>query len=70
MSTLLGPMRQIGYVVKVIEKAMRYWAEVNRVGRWFYFERFSFDAFTYRGQRHDNVTLSVALGIAATCSWS
>jgi hypothetical protein len=29
MSTLLGPMRQIGYVVKVIERAMRYWTEVN-----------------------------------------
>ena len=62
MSTLLGPMRQIGYVVRDIEKAMRYWTEVNRVRPWFYFERFSFDAFTYRGQRQDQVNLSVALG--------
>ena len=30
MSTLFGPMRQIGYVVRDIEKAMRHWGEVNR----------------------------------------
>jgi hypothetical protein len=30
MSTLFGPMRQIGYVVRDIEKAMRHWVEVNR----------------------------------------
>ena len=36
MSRLFGPMRQIGYVVRDIEKAMRHWVEVNRVGPWFY----------------------------------
>jgi len=28
-------MHQIGYVIRNIEKAMRYWTEFNRVEPWF-----------------------------------
>ena len=36
MSRLFGPMRQVGIVVRDIEKAMRHWVEVCGVGPWFY----------------------------------
>ena len=38
MSRLFGPMRQVGIVVRDIEKAMHHWAEVCGVGPWFYAE--------------------------------
>ncbi len=61
MSTLFGPMRQIGYVVRDIEKAMRHWVEVNRVGPWFYAERYAVDEFWYGGVRQKGLEVSVAL---------
>ena len=39
MSRLFGPMRQVGIVVRDIEKAMRHWVEVCGVGPWFYAEQ-------------------------------
>ena len=39
MSRLFGPMRQVGMVVRDIEKAMRHWVEVCGVGPWFYAEQ-------------------------------
>ena len=53
--SLFGPMRQIGYVVRDIEKAMRHWVEVNQVGPWFYTERFVVDEFWYRGKRQEKL---------------
>jgi hypothetical protein len=59
--SLFGPMRQIGYVVRDIEKAMRHWVEVNQVGPWFYTERFVVDEFWYRGKRQEKLEISAAL---------
>ena len=39
MSRLFGPMRQVGIVVRDIEKAIRHWVEVCGVGPWFYAEQ-------------------------------
>ena len=36
MSNLLGPIRQLGYVVDDIEAGMKYWSETMGVGPWFY----------------------------------
>ena len=33
MSRLFGPMRQVGYVVRDIEKAMNHWAPCARLAR-------------------------------------
>src|SRR6516164_9759011 len=43
MSRLFGPMRQVGIVVRDIEKAMRHWVEVCGVGPWFYAEQLPMD---------------------------
>jgi Glyoxalase/Bleomycin resistance protein/Dioxygenase superfamily len=61
MSLLFGPLRQMGYVVRDIEGAMRHWIDVCGVGPWFYAERLPLTAFSYRGARHDGIHLSVAL---------
>ena len=45
MSRLFGPMRQVGIVVRDIEKAMRHWVEVCGVGPWFYAEQLPMDEF-------------------------
>jgi hypothetical protein len=61
MSRLFGPLRQMGYVVRDIEGAMRYWIDVCGVGPWFYVDKLPVTTFTYRGARHDGIHLSIAL---------
>ncbi len=50
MSRVFGDLRQLGYVVRDIEAAMKYWIDVNGVGPFFYIERVPLASFTYRGQ--------------------
>src|SRR5215470_2969971 len=61
MSRLFGPLRQMGYVVRDIDAAMRHWIDVCGVGPWFYVDRLPLTAFSYRGVRHDDLHLSIAL---------
>ena len=60
MSRLFGPMRQVGIVVRDIEKAMRHWVEVCGVGPWFYAEQLPMDEFRYKGRIYD-LKVSIAL---------
>ncbi|TBW40853.1 VOC family protein [Siculibacillus lacustris] len=50
MSRLFGEIRQIGYVVKDIEAAMKHWSEVLGIGPWYYAEKIVDRDFYYRGQ--------------------
>jgi hypothetical protein len=61
MSRLFGPMRQVGIVVRDIDKAMRHWIEVCGVGPWFYAERLPLDSFRFKGVHYDDIHLSIAL---------
>src|SRR5437879_11500823 len=60
MSRLFGPMRQVGIVVRDIDKAMRHWVAVCGVGPWFYAEQLPMDEFRYKGRRYD-IKVSIAL---------
>src|SRR5436305_2723275 len=60
MSRLFGPMRQVGIVVRDIEKAMRHWVEVCGIGPWFYAEQLPLSEFRYKGRVYD-IKMSVAL---------
>lgn len=62
MSRLFGPLTQIGIVVRDIEAAMQHWSTVCGVGPWFYADRLPVTMFSYRGERHDGIHISVALG--------
>ena len=61
MSRLFGNLRQVGIVVRDIEAAMTHWSTVCGVGPWFYTDKLAVDAFTYRGTRHDDIHVSIAL---------
>jgi hypothetical protein len=50
MSRIFGPLRQLGYVVHDIDKAMRYWTDVAGVGPFFFLENQPLADFHYRGQ--------------------
>ena len=39
MSRLFGSLRQMGYVVKDIDSAMRHWIDVCQIGPWFYVDK-------------------------------
>jgi hypothetical protein len=60
MSRLFGPMRQVGIVVRDIEKAMRHWVEVCGIGPWFYAEQLPMSEYRYKGRVYD-IKMSVAL---------
>lgn len=60
MSRLFGEIRQLGYVVRDIDAAMKHWVEVLGVGPWFYVERLPVKNFLYRGKPSD-VHASIAL---------
>ena len=50
MSRFYGPTRQIGLVVRDVQKAMRYWTEVMGVGPFYVIPEQGFADFYYRGQ--------------------
>jgi hypothetical protein len=60
MSTLFGAVRQVGYVVKDIEKAMAHWVGLG-VGPWFYKEEVGSTEFRYYGKPSRLPRLSIAL---------
>jgi len=60
MSTLkLGPVRQIGYIVKDIERSMREWIALG-VGPWYYMENVPVENFHYMDKPYD-LQMSIAL---------
>jgi len=60
MGPLFGEIRQNGYVVRDIDRAMRHWTEVMGVGPFFYIEDVPVSNFRYRGEPSD-VKMSIAL---------
>jgi hypothetical protein len=61
MSRLFGPLRQMGFVVRDIDKAMRHWVEVCGIGPWYIAERLPLHGFWYKEQRYDAIHLTIAL---------
>lgn len=61
MSTFFNGVRQVGYVVRDIEKAMTHWAGVLGVGPWFYKEEVGTTEFRYYGAESRPPRLSIAL---------
>ncbi|MDR3500059.1 MAG: VOC family protein [Parvibaculum sp.] len=49
MSRFLGEVRQVGYVVRDIEAAMKSWIETLGVGPWYYIDRVPMRDFVCRG---------------------
>jgi len=60
MSRFLGEIRQLGYIVNDIEKAMQYWTDVMGVGPWYYNPHVPIKNYHYCDQPYE-VHNSVAL---------
>ena len=61
MSGLFGPLRQMGFVVRDIDKAMRHWVAVCGIGPWYIAEKLPLHGFWYKEQRYDDIHLTIAL---------
>ena len=61
MSLLFGGVRQIGYVVRDIEKDLQHWGEVPGVGPWCYKQSVGTTEFRYYGLPSALPDLSIAL---------
>jgi hypothetical protein len=61
MSQPLYTVRQLAYVVRDMDAALKYWTEVLKVGPFFMFEHCPLDNQRYRGQPA-NVDVNLALG--------
>ncbi|MGH8810612.1 MAG: VOC family protein [Advenella sp.] len=61
MTKVLGDVRQIGLVVRDIEKAMGHWSKILGVGPWFYKEKVGTTEFSYYGKPSALPELSIAL---------
>lgn len=60
MSMIFGPARQVGYVVRDIERAMAHWVALG-VGPWFYKACIETTEFRYMGRDSALPQLSIAL---------
>jgi catechol 2,3-dioxygenase-like lactoylglutathione lyase family enzyme len=61
MSQPLYTVRQLAYVVRDMDAALKYWTEVMKVGPFFMFEHCPLDNQRYRGQPA-NADVNLALG--------
>lgn len=61
MSNYFNAVRQVGYVVRDIEAAMKFWSEKLGVGPWFYKEDVGTTEFRYYGKPSPLPKLAIAL---------
>ncbi len=62
MSRLFGSMRQSAFVVRDLDRALRYWTETLGVGPFFLLRDLEVDHFRYRGEPSPPPRISIALG--------
>lgn len=60
MTAGFGPVAQIGYVVRDIEKAMAHWVTVVGVGPFVYSPKVTFPSITYKGGDASSIQTAVA----------
>src|SRR5262245_57823720 len=62
MSRIFGEMRQIAFVVRDLDKALRYWTETLGVGPFFLLRDLVPDGYRYRGKPAPAPRITLALG--------
>ena len=70
MSRLFGPLRQMGFVVRDIDKAMRHWIEVCGIGPWYIAEKLPLQASGTKSNATTTFISQSRWPIPATCSSS
>lgn len=61
MSIKFGEIRQIAFVVKEIDLAMKYWSDALGIGPFFIKRNISFADYIYRGKPASSPRVSIAL---------
>jgi hypothetical protein len=61
MSRLFGPIRQLGYVVRDLDRALQYWTQTMGVGPFFVQRHVTFEEYRYRGQPSPPPVISLAI---------
>lgn len=61
MAMLLGEPKQLGIVVRDIEKALKHWTQDLGIGPWYYSDKVPITRFAYRGKDLDGVHVSAAI---------
>lgn len=61
MSKVFGEIRQLAFVVRDIDEAMKYWAQVLGVGPFFIKRKIEFSNYIYRGKPSISPQISIAL---------
>lgn len=63
MTRWIGPIRQVGMIVRDAEAEARHWAETVGVGPFIFFRNMAFDAdYQYRGQTAEPPVVTIAVG--------
>lgn len=62
MSRFFGPMRQIAFVVRDLDRALQYWTQTLGVGPFFVLRNLPPEQYRYRGQPSPPPVVSIALG--------
>jgi catechol 2,3-dioxygenase-like lactoylglutathione lyase family enzyme len=60
MSRFVGPIRQIGHVVRDVNSAMRYWTEVLGIGPFYVIAEQEISNFHYRGRPSPSPVITMA----------
>jgi catechol 2,3-dioxygenase-like lactoylglutathione lyase family enzyme len=61
MSRLFGPMRQLGFVVRDLDRALQYWTQTLGVGPFFVIRRLPLERFEYRGNPSPPPAVTIAI---------
>jgi len=62
MSRLFGPLRQVAFVIRDLDRTLQYWTETLGVGPFFVLRNVSPENYRYRGTPAPPPRLSIALG--------
>jgi catechol 2,3-dioxygenase-like lactoylglutathione lyase family enzyme len=62
MSRLFGSIRQIAFVVRDLDRALRYWTDTLGVGPFFLLPKLTPENYRYRGEPSPPPVVSIALG--------
>jgi catechol 2,3-dioxygenase-like lactoylglutathione lyase family enzyme len=60
MSRIIGPVRQVGHVVRDVDRAMAYWTEILGIGPFYVFRETRMTNFHYRGHRSTDLVVTLA----------
>ena len=64
MSTRFGPIFQMGYVVRDMDKAIAHWTKVMGVGPFFVASGLQFETFQYNGVKSKGIDMTAAHGFS------